>query len=274
MGIRTHILLLLTTLLFSQTAQSLDCMQALSNFKDALTVKFLETRQSNHPAVNIVHDVMGADAPSVLLEARRLGERNLYLSILEVAVNLGYVDLIKALFEFSNTTVADASSVLPEAQNSDNSKLYSSALEVAVHFGYVDLVKELFKLSNATVNVTYAPDRSATFLLAAKHGHVDVIKEFVVADDMGVIINATDYRGNTALMLVAERGHVDAMNILLEASPDINLNAINSDGYTALMLATENEHVDAVKMLLPLLDMLEAFDISEKNYFGDSPISH
>ena len=57
-----------------------------------------------------------------------------------------------------------------------------------------------------------------------------------------------DRDNNTALHLAAERGHVDAVDILIQEG--LPLNVLNKKGYTPLMLAAENGHYKVVRLLI------------------------
>ena len=58
-----------------------------------------------------------------------------------------------------------------------------------------------------------------------------------------------NHEGSTALMLAANRGHVDALSLLLD-DPLIRINTQNNHGYNAIMFASEQGHSESVELLL------------------------
>ena len=80
-----------------------------------------------------------------------------------------------------------------------------------------------------------------------KSGHVEFVKALL--EDAGADTEAKGgSNGYTALMLASEKGHVDAVQALLDAGADIE--AKDYYGWTALMLASRYGHVEVVQALL------------------------
>lgn len=61
-------------------------------------------------------------------------------------------------------------------------------------------------------------------------------------------------------------GHVEVVNLLLEAGADINV-ADYTDGIDSLMLASQNGHNEIVKLLLEA-----GANVNQRNYRGGSPL--
>jgi ankyrin repeat protein len=61
-------------------------------------------------------------------------------------------------------------------------------------------------------------------------------------------LNATDAYGYSAAMMAAERGHTQALEVLVNAGVDLNL--FNSEGDNALMLAAQQGHTEAINAML------------------------
>jgi len=81
---------------------------------------------------------------------------------------------------------------------------------------------------------------------ASAAGRTDRVAELLA---VGVDVNAKDESGRTALMIASQRGRIETLSVLLEASVALNVQR-EQDGRTALMMAVEQGHTEAVRMLL------------------------
>ena len=63
----------------------------------------------------------------------------------------------------------------------------------------------------------------------------------------GAEVNATTWRGDTALMLASMNGHADVVKLLISYKADVN--AKNRDGMSVLVAALNFDHPDIVEML-------------------------
>jgi len=86
--------------------------------------------------------------------------------------------------------------------------------------------------------------RPTDILEAAKVGDERSLESFLLRDSP----NIQDTNGNTALMLASWEGHVDSVEMLLNADADPNIQ--NDDGNTALINASYRKRVDILAMLL------------------------
>ena len=59
-------------------------------------------------------------------------------------------------------------------------------------------------------------------------------------------VNLANHRGQTALMLASAEGHIDTVQMLIQAGTDLN---INHSG-TALIAAVEGGHLEVAQMLI------------------------
>ncbi len=106
---------------------------------------------------------------------------------------------------------------------------------------------EVIKLLIPFFNTNTLPSRETLQLAlawAASRGHIAAVEALL---DAGAEINEVTPTGHTALMLAASNGHVDTVRVLLEknASPVLE----NNDGGTALDLAERNHHEKVGKYL-------------------------
>src|SRR6185295_296994 len=84
------------------------------------------------------------------------------------------------------------------------------------------------------------------FLEAAKKGDVAELKKLL---DQGVAVDSKNRYGVTALGFACSKGHLDAVQLLLERGADINA----EDSFykaTPISWAIQNSHNDIVKFLL------------------------
>lgn len=86
--------------------------------------------------------------------------------------------------------------------------------------------------------------RPTDILEAAEVGDERSLESFLLRDNP----NIQDTNGNTALMLASWEGHVDSVEMLLNAGADPNIQ--NDDGNTALINASYRKRVDILAMLL------------------------
>ena len=82
-------------------------------------------------------------------------------------------------------------------------------------------------------------------ILAAKRGHLEVVQLLLEA---GADQNAAGKNRATALLAAAQSGHSEVVQLLLQAGADKN--AATQGGETALMAASESDHLAVVQLLL------------------------
>ncbi|OQS05015.1 hypothetical protein THRCLA_02805 [Thraustotheca clavata] len=84
---------------------------------------------------------------------------------------------------------------------------------------------------------------------AAARGLLSRLKELVLC---GCNPNTKDGAGWTALHCAAEHGVIKAVNVLVEAAPNIEINSRDVAGWTPLMCAAANGHITVISRLLEL----------------------
>ena len=84
------------------------------------------------------------------------------------------------------------------------------------------------------------------FFSACKKGDLAALQEIL---RQGVSVNAVNDDGNTGLILAAQKGHTEAVRLLLKAGADVNL-ANKEDGQTALLQACWDGHGETLRLLL------------------------
>jgi ankyrin repeat protein len=121
-------------------------------------------------------------------------------------------------------------------------------------------VVQLLAQFHINLDVRSDIDGQTTLMLATQFRNVDFVKELLKA---GVAIDATDYKGRTALMYAVnprsreEAGMLEIIEkqiqlIQLLAESDASLNSTDSDGKTPLIFAAKYGSPQVVKCLLSL----------------------
>ena len=108
------------------------------------------------------------------------------------------------------------------------------------------------------------------FLYAGAEGMVDILK---LATKAGADPGITNRYGGTALIPAAERGHVDAVNYLLDNTA-VDVNHVNSLGWTALLEAIVlsdggSRHQQVVAALIR-----HGADVNIPDRAGQTPLRH
>jgi len=99
--------------------------------------------------------------------------------------------------------------------------------------------------ANIKKSAIESPISIHAYLDDALNGNLEKVKEFIAG---GLIVDATDENGSTAMMLAAFNGHTEVVKYLLREGADVNHH--DSNDRTALMYASSGPANETVKLLL------------------------
>lgn len=134
-----------------------------------------------------------------------------------------------------------------------------TALFLAAQAGHIAIVRRLIEAgADATIG---RRDGTSCLFVAAKNGHTDVVAFLLSLPGLRAQLQEVyvergyQYSGCTPVWVCAEKGHVDALQMLLEpASEMADAHARNVAGVTPLMVAADCGHYSAVQLLLQHCD--------------------
>ena len=75
--------------------------------------------------------------------------------------------------------------------------------------------------------------------------HPDCKTEKMLLQSVGVL-----QPGPTALLLAAEKGHLNVVELLIDAAADVNVGSDDENGHTPLLLASQQSHLDVMHLLV------------------------
>ncbi|XAR59029.1 hypothetical protein NMG60_11014645 [Bertholletia excelsa] len=189
--------------------------------------------------ISIVREIMaGAGAGGggeeelsrVLSKQNQEGETALY-----VAVEYGYVDLVKEMINYYDIAAASI-----KARNGFD------ALHIAAKQGDLDMVRVLME-AHPGLSMTVDLSNTTALHTAATQGHIGVVRFFLDAESSLAAIAKSN--GKTALHSAARNGHVDVVRTLLEKEPAIGART-DKKGQTALHMAAKGQSVEVVEELI------------------------
>lgn len=107
--------------------------------------------------------------------------------------------------------------------------------------------------ANELLSKGFVVHNEQKFFDAIKNNEIDVISYFL---DIGINVNLSDNKGNTALISAIYYGHEDIVKMFLNA-PEINVNLPDIECNTALILAARYGRQKIMEMLLeaPTIDV-------------------
>lgn len=105
--------------------------------------------------------------------------------------------------------------------------------------------------ANELLSKGFVVHNEQKFFDAIKNNEIDVISYFL---DIGINVNLSDNKGNTALISAIYYGHEDIVKMFLNA-PSIDINLSDKRGNTALIWAIHLYHQYIVEMLLRSKDI-------------------
>jgi ankyrin repeat protein len=81
---------------------------------------------------------------------------------------------------------------------------------------------------------------------AANKGNYSILKTYI---DIGFDLNKQNkYSNDTALMCASWNGHIECLQLLIDAGANVNMQ--NIDGNTALIWASRNSHIECLQLLV------------------------
>ena len=110
--------------------------------------------------------------------------------------------------------------------------------------------ERVIDLLRKPMNPDGIPDREAflhSLRVASENGHLQIVQLLLEAGTDAFVVDR-DFQRRTALHLAAANGHAEVVKLLLEAGA--RKDAADEDGNTALHLATGNGHLEVVRLLL------------------------
>jgi ankyrin repeat protein len=125
-------------------------------------------------------------------------------------------------------------------------------------------------LANVADQVTDRNRRNHLATLCVEHGF-SITLRILLSEDPKVDVNYIDQsRSRLSLLETAiSNGHIQIVNILLDAS--VNINALNDDGCTPLWIAS-NGHVEIVKALLKASESKGTDHVNIADKYGNTPL--
>lgn len=222
-------------------------------------------RAGNLEAVwEIIHQSSEEELIELLSKQNSAGETALY-----VAVEYGYVELVKELIKYYDLVAAgikarngfdalhiaakqgdlDIVKVLMEAHSElsmtvDNAN--TTALHTAATQGHIEVVNYLLELESSLAAIGRSNGKTALHS-AARNGHVQVVKA-LLSKEPG-IAPRNDKKGQTALHMAVKGQNLEVVEELIKADPSL-INMVDNKGNTALHIATRKGRAQIVRMLL------------------------
>lgn len=162
-----------------------------------------------------------------------------------------------------------------------------TALHLAAAYGRLDVVERVLELAKDDIDVRDWTGQTALGT-AASGGHVDVVRRLIKkgadpvdglcaaakANQLAVMqfllvyvdVDALDVTGQSALDYATDRGHVEAVRLLISQGAQVN-NVASLSGRTPLHIAAAEGHVGLVQALL---NASARYDVRDNN--GHTPI--
>jgi ankyrin repeat protein len=140
--------------------------------------------------------------------------------------------------------IDNESKMYEQIKTVDITNLSPSSLLKAASAGDIETVKASLS-SNISSNSLMHSTAQKALILAAQAGHIDVMQVLLEAQ---FDLNHQDRQSRTALIWAADQGHSEAVYFLLDRNADKNIR--DADGETALMRAIWKGHKHVVDALL------------------------
>ncbi|KAK1357354.1 Ankyrin repeat-containing protein [Heracleum sosnowskyi] len=200
----------------------------------------------------------------LLLKQNSSGETPLY-----VAVEYGYVELVKELIEYYDLATAgikarngfDALHIAAKQGDLDMVKVLmethpelsmtvdmanTTALHTAATQGHREVVHYLLELESSLATIARSNGKTALHS-AARNGHLEIVKA-LLSKEPG-LATRTDKKGQTALQMASKGQNIEVVEELIKADPS-SINLTDNKGNTALHIATRKGRAQIVRVLL------------------------
>ncbi len=161
-----------------------------------------------------------------------------------IAINNGYIEIVKYLLEKGVNVNQNINNVYPLLELIENIVNYAEYIDIAINM-----------INNgADVNISNAVGFTTLMLLIRAYGYrpddSNMVKLIQVSVDKtsDTNINAKNHNGGTALMLAARFTPVNIIKMLIDHGANINLK--DNGGNTALVYAIKESDIETVQFLL------------------------
>lgn len=108
----------------------------------------------------------------------------------------------------------------------------------------LEQLEALLEKEGADINIKSHPCGLTALMIGARAGHIEVVEILI---DAGADIDLQNQRGRTALMFASSRGHLDILKLLVSKGADINLK--DQQGNTALIHAQHRRFKEIIDFL-------------------------
>ncbi|MCY6488794.1 ankyrin repeat domain-containing protein [Leptolyngbya sp. GGD] len=217
-----------------RTALMVAATQGNLDFVNILLAGGADPSTIEDPSRAIIHVLMQGLESEII-------KRSELRSALHYAADHGHTDVVQALLAAgADVTILD--------------KKGRTARDIAIQQGYTEIVR-LLKQAGTPIPAGTEEFSEAFLLGAAKQGNLEDLRSALRA---GINPNASEPqerrspRHKTALMFAAERGHLEAVQILIETGAEVNLSDRPGKklGKTPLMYAAESDHAEIIQFLI------------------------
>jgi len=178
------------------------------------------------------------------------------------AARYGHLDIIKFLVECGAEVYSNPTCTYPPIFNADGNRYHKGRPDTQHIVDY--FLNEIPHKANGTGGL------GITINLAARAGWIDIVRKHIERDPLAV--HYRGWIGDTPLHWSSHNGHVDIVELLLDAGADIEADEINCYGGKPLQWASEHQ-VEVVKLLLARGANVDSINTHKSSdYCGITPL--